>query len=83
MTPSAAPSDVDLCAEGITNVDETVCCAASCGVCGGCKCDLNPGGPTLCCPGTIAATGFECMLSVDVGCLLGEYLPIVDTECYW
>jgi len=77
----ATPDDVALCFEGITNADETVCCAASCGRCGGCDCDMNTGGATLCCPGVIAEIGFVCMTSTDVGCLLGEYVPSVESEC--
>eukprot|EP00968_Pinguiococcus_pyrenoidosus_P007283 scaffold482_cov247-Pinguiococcus_pyrenoidosus.AAC.32 len=71
----------ELCAVGITNADETVCCADSCGVCGGCDCDMNPGGAANCCPGVIAGTGIFCMAPYETACLLGEYIPVEDTEC--
>jgi len=79
--PSEAPTPFELCVEGITNADETVCCDGGCGVCGGCDCDMNPGGAALCCPGVIAATEFVCMMASDVACLLGDYIPVEETEC--
>uniref|UniRef100_A0A7R9YBV0 Uncharacterized protein n=1 Tax=Pinguiococcus pyrenoidosus TaxID=172671 RepID=A0A7R9YBV0_9STRA len=79
--PSAAPTPFELCAEGITNADESICCDAGCGVCGGCDCALNPGGEALCCPGFIFATGIECVISSDVACILDEYIPSEESEC--
>ena len=70
-----------LCTLGITNSDGSVCCAKSCGVCGGCDCALNPGGADLCCPGTIAAAGLPCMSAVDTGCLLATYVPVGTGLC--
>eukprot|EP00968_Pinguiococcus_pyrenoidosus_P023533 scaffold3864_cov248-Pinguiococcus_pyrenoidosus.AAC.8 len=70
----------DLCEDGITNEGGSVCCDASCGECGGCGCDQRGAmpnhGPEFCCPSTIAELNIPCVLKDDVGCLLGEYVPV-------
>eukprot|EP00968_Pinguiococcus_pyrenoidosus_P016536 scaffold1606_cov177-Pinguiococcus_pyrenoidosus.AAC.2 len=78
--PSGAPSVVTLCADGIESHQGTVCCAASCGLCGGCGCANLPGGSNFCCPSTIAENGIPCELTSDTGCLLGDFEPISRTE---
>ena len=44
--------------DGILNGD--VCCAASCGTCGGSGCGGRPGGAASCCSGAIRAAGRSC-----------------------
>ena len=76
-----ASSCRSLCSTGISNADGTVCCAASCGSCGGCDCATYDGGADLCCPGTIAHSEVMCVASTDVGCLLGPYVPSTTSSC--
>lgn len=45
-----------------------VCCALSCGACGGVGCHLRPGGSRHCCTGTIQASGRRCH-RVDAPCV--------------
>mmetsp|Transcript_10891 Transcript_10891/g.40765 ORF Transcript_10891/g.40765 Transcript_10891/m.40765 type:complete len:92 (+) Transcript_10891:891-1166(+) len=73
--PSAMPSEVMICLEGITNVEGTVCCCESCGACGGCDCADLPGGDSKCCPSVIGALGIPCLLTTDCGCVIGNYVP--------
>lgn len=54
-TPAA-----EQCSDGILNGAETVCCAASCGTCGGTGCSSLPGGAEACCAGPIADAGQPC-----------------------
>ena len=44
--PSPSPS---WCAMGLSGFDKSICCAASCGRCGGNGCDKLPGGRSKCC----------------------------------
>mmetsp|Transcript_45480 Transcript_45480/g.142458 ORF Transcript_45480/g.142458 Transcript_45480/m.142458 type:complete len:94 (+) Transcript_45480:707-988(+) len=64
------------CSAGITNNDGSVCCAAECGVCGGCGCgEAGAGmfsGADFCCPNTIASNGIRCATSSEVGCVLRD-----------
>lgn len=46
------------CSSGIAS--GTTCCYASCGACGDEGCSELPGGPSMCCKGTIAAGGHNC-----------------------
>jgi len=46
------------CSSGIAS--GTTCCYASCGACGDEGCSDLPGGPSMCCKGTIAAGGYTC-----------------------
>ena len=50
-----------------------VCCAASCGVCGGAGCAQLPGGAENCCGGGIEASGKICEDADDVACMLGNH----------
>eukprot|EP00968_Pinguiococcus_pyrenoidosus_P007272 scaffold482_cov247-Pinguiococcus_pyrenoidosus.AAC.21 len=78
--PSQAPSEVNLCAYGITDSSGTVCCCESCGACGGCDCDTLPGGAAECCPAAIITNGIPCLLSSDCGCVLDVDSPAVFLE---
>ena len=46
------------CADGILSGD--ICCAASCGSCGGTGCGSRPGGASSCCTGSIRDSGRSC-----------------------
>lgn len=47
-----------------------VCCAATCGGCGGVGCNMRPGGRDNCCVGTIRSSGKMCETPDEVGCNL-------------
>ena len=49
--------------EGIFNPSSDVCCAESCGACGGTGCSSLPGGSSSCCTGTIQSSGNWCNLT--------------------
>ena len=50
------------CKTGIEH-DTTICCAKSCGRCGGTGCENLPGGPDSCCAGQIKKNGKSCATS--------------------
>ena len=58
---ASAASD-PTCANGLkaSHAGETICCAASCGVCGGPRCATSPGGAAKCCPSAIKAAATSC-----------------------
>ena len=45
---------------GVLSADGGVCCAPSCGACGGSDCAERPGGRHLCCRATIRSTAICC-----------------------
>ncbi|MBN2802347.1 MAG: hypothetical protein JXR91_04560 [Deltaproteobacteria bacterium] len=53
-------TDNEDCSDGIANIANTVCCALSCGTCGGAGCAQLPGGAENCCAGTIIDNGILC-----------------------
>jgi heparanase 1 len=57
------------CAHGIKYGDGSVCCAATCGRCGGQHCSALPGGAADCCGGAIAKAGRSCAQH-DAPCVL-------------
>lgn len=70
--PTPAPPD-RFCHGGIEGTSTSgvdVCCAASCGRCGGSGCYLLPGGSASCCSGTISTSGSVCDGFADVGCIM-------------
>mmetsp|Transcript_12450 Transcript_12450/g.46048 ORF Transcript_12450/g.46048 Transcript_12450/m.46048 type:complete len:428 (-) Transcript_12450:397-1680(-) len=83
---SAPPTkeEKNLCVGGITNSDGSICCdELLCGgLCGGCGCSKEAGGPDLCCPNTIIFNDIYCMTPDQRGCIIHE--PIIihrDTTC--
>ena len=48
------------CKYGILSSNKTVCCAASCGACGGTGCSQLPGGADSCCTSNITAANQSC-----------------------
>jgi hypothetical protein len=61
--PNDASPDADggkkaICTDGIAG--DGVCCASSCGECGGVGCSGRPGGAEACCANTIRAAGVMC-----------------------
>jgi kumamolisin len=66
---SAAPCIIvdPTCQNGIKGAGpdhSTICCAESCGVCGGTGCGSRPGGSTECCTESIFSSGISCQNSV-------------------
>lgn len=59
---------VAYCSNGI--LDPPVCCAASCGQCGGSGCGSFPGGATQCCYSQIFNSGVICQTSSDTVCVV-------------
>lgn len=57
LTPNADP----LCESGVAS--GAVCCAATCGECGGAGCSQRPGGTANCCTGAIDDSGVSCSSS--------------------
>ena len=57
-----------LCSAGIQH--GSVCCAKSCGVCGGAACETHPGGASRCCRLHIQMARRQCATHNDTGCLL-------------
>jgi len=51
---------VKVCADGIGNGSHSVCCASSCGTCGGSGCGSRPGGAAACCVGHIEDANQPC-----------------------
>lgn len=67
--PSARP----MCTStvyGYKSVDGSVCCAESCGRCGGFGCNNLPGGSSSCCGTTILSSGRVCSSSTPAPCKL-------------
>jgi len=58
------------CSSGV--LSGSVCCASSCGTCGGSGCSKRNGGASKCCTGTITDAGRTCTSSSDTACLVPE-----------
>ena len=56
---AACQADAARCT-GVLSADGGVCCAPSCGACGGSDCAERPGGRHLCCRATIRSTAICC-----------------------
>ncbi|CAN0033140.1 unnamed protein product, partial [Laminaria digitata] len=50
--------------------DNSVCCEAECGTCGGVGCSMKPGGEGYCCSGTILAGGMMCSTTMAAPCIM-------------
>ena len=59
------------CAHGIKYGDGSVCCASTCGRCGGQHCSALPGGAAGCCGGNIKKAGRSCAHH-DAPCVLAS-----------
>ena len=60
------------CVGGLLSTHSTVCCPASCGICGGTGCATLPGGRASCCPATIRATARSCATPTDSSCVIAS-----------
>ena len=64
--PSLINAPSDPCGQydgiAINQTGETICCAKSCGSCGGSGCVSRPGGTNKCCTGNILSSGQICGL---------------------
>merc|ERR1711953_510337 len=70
------------CADGIfkTQNGVGVCCAKSCGTCGGSGCGGFPGGKWNCCADAIAKDGDNCTKSDDTGCRIPDSVTLPDPQ---
>jgi len=69
--PSPAPPAPAYCIGGIPSDNgNRVCCAASCGRCGGTKCGRLPGGDSKCCQGDILSRNRACAYPMDTACVM-------------
>jgi hypothetical protein len=59
LANTSTPTSV--CSDGIPS--GTICCAKSCGICGGSGCSGRPGGAEACCSGNIQKSGRICSIS--------------------
>jgi len=64
------------CMDGIVNPENTICCPASCGSCGGTGCEARPGGSQCCETG--ASNAGTCETFEQTGCEL-PWVPVVLT----
>ena len=70
------------CSTGVPkkNGDRNVCCASSCGRCGGSGCSGLPGGENACCAGAVLAAGRSCLLFPPPCEILEDTSPSADEE---
>ena len=69
--PRTLSHDTDWCGDGIrSDVAEDVCCAATCGKCGGAGCHTRPGGRDACCVANILNAERYCTVGSSTGCLV-------------
>jgi hypothetical protein len=66
------------CATGFANSGKTVCCAKSCGGCGGSNCGDNPGGSSACCGNQIKDSALSCDSNVPP-CVMATETPTAST----
>ncbi len=60
-----------MCERGIMDDSGNVCCAASCGECGGEECGAREGGADSCCTGAIIESGVSCG-SANAPCIVND-----------
>jgi hypothetical protein len=72
ICPNAQTPQAAWCSTGIQNPKnrQEVCCAMSCGKCGGRKCGDREGGKEKCCHDTITKEGGTCTARDQTGCLV-------------
>lgn len=68
--PTNTPTIGPLCSAGYINSGGDVCCASSCGACGGSGCGGRPGGGANCCVGAILTANVPCTSSDQTACVL-------------
>jgi hypothetical protein len=69
------------CETGVANSVGTICCAASCGRCGGADCESLPGGSDNCCSVAIKSKQEICRARDDEPCLIPQkswFAPDLD-----
>lgn len=87
-SPSSSPTATPSTTVMVPTQDEPicigrVCCAASCGSCGGAGCGRRPGGRSQCCVGAIRRSNIECSETVKSGCMIRRFAsepPICTNE---
>ncbi|CAN0414131.1 unnamed protein product, partial [Scytosiphon promiscuus] len=69
VAPTDAP--VPTCSNGLPGFETGgVCCATSCGSCGGVGCGSLPGGSASCCSNVIIASGEQCSVTEEAPCVI-------------
>jgi len=63
----------EVCSSGTIRAKHDICCAASCGSCGGRDCGNRPGGGSKCCHGGIRNSGRYCTSPEDVACIVPRF----------
>ena len=66
-----------LCAKGVKSDWKPICCAASCGQCGGDGCMKRPGGARKCCFDGIMGANVTCSSPGHTACVL-RHVPDED-----
>lgn len=54
-------TNADACPNGIASGE--ICCASTCGTCGGSGCQMRGGGSGMCCAGRVRSAGVKCSVS--------------------
>ena len=74
---AVGPSTTAWCADGVRGASTPdVCCAGTCGQCGGPACGTLPGGRDSCCTSNILRNNITCADSASMGCIVpGWPLP--------
>ncbi|CAN0086063.1 unnamed protein product, partial [Ectocarpus fasciculatus] len=71
-TPAPTP-EVETCDGGIVGIQRSdVCCALSCGSCGGSECSSRDGGGASCCYDDIKANGDLCSTTDSAPCIFDD-----------
>ena len=71
MVTGVQGTECEISLGGIYNSDKEVCCANSCGSCGGSGCGGLPGGGSQCCTGSISRSDKTCEASSSAPCIFG------------
>ena len=74
---SKTPPGDFTCEEGIASANRDVCCASSCGSCGGSGCSSRPGGASACCTGGVKESARSCEVYGAPCVLTPEFQPAV------
>mmetsp|Transcript_8696 Transcript_8696/g.12916 ORF Transcript_8696/g.12916 Transcript_8696/m.12916 type:complete len:323 (-) Transcript_8696:458-1426(-) len=62
-------TECEMFLNGIYHPGSEICCASSCGSCGGSGCADLPGGDSQCCTGAISNSGASCDMSFNAACV--------------
>lgn len=77
---TAAPPPSPWCINGVFPHNKLLCCAASCGTCGGKDCQKRPGGSQMCCYSAIKKSGVQCENGGQVACIVPRSSAVQSEE---